>query len=145
MQKTITTYHLEMTSPDQLCPSTCWPKKLSITRAHIPSPPLNRFLYTAVGGDWQWTDRLSWTYDEWMGWLDRETLETWIAYVRGTPAGYFELEMQAQQNVEIAYFGLIGQFVNLIRIIHCFVFLVTQTDRFYAARSFSKRRITVLS
>ena len=30
----------------------------------------------------------------------------------GTPAGYFELERQAEGSVEIAYFGLLPQFVG---------------------------------
>jgi len=35
-----------------------------------------------------------------------------VAYVSGTPAGYFELEMQAGGNVEIVYFGLLPQFIG---------------------------------
>ena len=109
----VTTYHLEMTSPEQLRPASRRPAGLEIRRAHVPSPTLNRYLYTAVGGDWQWTDRLRWTLEEWMNWVDRPELETWVAYLRGTPAGYFELEMQSGTSVEIAYFGLLGQFIGL--------------------------------
>src|SRR4030095_12882653 len=65
------------------------------------------FLYTAVGGDWFWIDRLSWTYEQWLAWVDRPELETWIGSVEGTPAGYFELEKQAESNVELASFGLV--------------------------------------
>ena len=113
MKAKVTTYYLEMTDPAALRP----PREnrgaeLLVRRAEIPCPELNRFLYTAVGGDWYWIDRLVWTYDQWLEYLDRPQLETWIGYVGGTPAGYYELEMQDDANVEIAYFGLLPQFIG---------------------------------
>ncbi len=48
----------------------------------------------------------------WLAYLDRPDLETWVAYVSGTPAGYFELERQAQGDVELAYFGLLPRFIG---------------------------------
>ena len=39
-------------------------------------------------------------------------LETWVAYAAGTPAGYFELEKQADSTVEIIYFGLLQHFIG---------------------------------
>lgn len=113
MLTVVTTYYLEMISPADLRPASRRPAELEIAQAQVPSPPLNRYLYTAVGGDWHWADRLSWRCEEWMAWLDRPELETWVAYYRGTPAGYFELEMQEGGSVEIAYFGLLGQFFGL--------------------------------
>lgn len=107
----ITTWHLEITDPKDFRPAR--PREgLRIERAEIPCPELNRFFYTAVGGDLFWVDRLAWTYDEWMAWLDRPELETWIGSVSGTPAGYFEIERQAGATVEIAYFGLLPRFVG---------------------------------
>lgn len=112
MQIHVTTHHLEMTDPAQHR-SCHWPGvELKIERAHIPCPELNRFLYTAVGGDWYWVDRLVWSYEKWRQYLDRPELGTWVAYQRGTPAGYFELEAQPGANVELAYFGLLPQFVG---------------------------------
>ena len=81
-------------------------------QAKVVSPELNRFLYTAVGGDWFWVDRLGWNYRKWSAYLDRPELETWVAYVHGTPAGYFELEVQKGLDVELAYFGLLPQFIG---------------------------------
>jgi len=106
----VTIHHLEMLARDQLAPSARPTPAFQLVRAEVPCPALNRFLYTAVGGPWSWTDRLPWTESQWLAYLDRAELETWVAYIRGTPAGYFELEMQPGQNVEIAYFGLLPQF-----------------------------------
>jgi GNAT superfamily N-acetyltransferase len=105
-------YHLEMTDKANLRPSSRSHPQAIIQRAEVPNPEFNRFLYSAVGGEWHWHERLSWTYERWMQWLDRDEQETWVAYVRGTPAGYVELEKQPNGSVEIAYFGLLPQFIG---------------------------------
>lgn len=111
MRRKIEIYYLEMTSPEDLRPGRVT-GELEIRQARIPCPELNRFLYTAVGGDWFWVDRLEWSYEQWLAWLDRPELETWVGYVEGTPAGYFELEKQPEGNVELAYFGLLPRFIG---------------------------------
>jgi GNAT superfamily N-acetyltransferase len=47
-----------------------------------------------------------------MQWLDRPQLQTWVMHVAGTPAGYFELEKQPLEQVEIAYFGIAAPFIG---------------------------------
>src|SRR6266571_6827778 len=96
--------HLRMAEPPRI--------DARVERADIPSPELSRFLYTAVGGDWYWTDRLGWDYALWMAYLDRPAVETLVLYVAGTPAGYVELEVQPDDNVEVAYFGLLPRFIG---------------------------------
>jgi GNAT superfamily N-acetyltransferase len=112
MTASVTTYYLEMTDPAALRPAPARRADFEIRRAEIPSPELNRFLYTAVGGDWYWTDRLPWSYRQWLAYLDRPELQTWVGYAAGNPAGYFELEAQSGRAVEIAYFGLLPVFVG---------------------------------
>ena len=107
----ITTYYLEITSAGELRPSSR-AVDVKFARAAVPLPELNRFLYATVGRQWQWVDRLEWSREQWLAWLDRPELETHIAYVRGTPAGYFELESQREGNVEVAYFGVIEEFIG---------------------------------
>src|SRR5262249_62301103 len=112
MLVSVTTYYLELRDPSELRPGRRPPEDFEVRRAAIPCPELNRFLYTAVGGDWYWIDRLRWTYAQWLRYLDRPELQTWVAYCAGTPAGYFELEAQAGGGVEVAYFGLLPCFVG---------------------------------
>jgi GNAT superfamily N-acetyltransferase len=125
MEAMVTTWYLEMRDPSELRP----PRgdaggrraELTLVRAETPSPELSRFLYTAVGGDLWWTERLDWTYDRWLAYLDRAEHQTWVGYVSGTPAGYFELERRvaeaggeagAETEVEIVYFGLLPRFIG---------------------------------
>jgi GNAT superfamily N-acetyltransferase len=108
----VRTYYFEMNDRRELRPSVKPHEKVLLLRAEIPCPELNRFLYSAVGGNWYWIDRLSWSYERWFDYLNRTDLETWVGYLAGTPGGYYELEMQAGANVEIAYFGLLPQFIG---------------------------------
>ncbi|MBB2913216.1 ribosomal protein S18 acetylase RimI-like enzyme [Streptosporangium becharense] len=101
----VTTWYLEQTSHSDLIAAKSPSMEVDIVRAEVPSPEFGRFLYTAVGGDWSWTERLPWTWREWADWLDG--VETWVAYHRGTPAGYVELALQEDATVEITYFGLL--------------------------------------
>lgn len=105
-------YYLEMLDPRELRPRRSSRTDLALVRVQPPMPELNRFFYTAVGGAWFWMDRLPWTYRQWQEYLQRPELETWMLTVNGVPAGYFELEHQAEANVEIAYFGLLPAFVG---------------------------------
>jgi GNAT superfamily N-acetyltransferase len=112
MKRAVTTTYLEMTSAGDLRPAAQDPKiPLAVVRAEIPCPEMNRFLYTAVGAAWVWHTRLSWDYARWLSYLSRPELETWVAYVSGTPAGYFELERQGP-DVELVYFGLLPSFLG---------------------------------
>ncbi|MPZ84030.1 MAG: GNAT family N-acetyltransferase [Actinophytocola sp.] len=107
----VTTWYLEQTDPSALRPAGSVPTP--VTRAEVVSPELNRFLYTSVGGDWYWIDRLGWTWRQWLDRLDRPGVETWVAMVQGTPAGYVELDGGVPDGeVELAYFGLLPAFVG---------------------------------
>lgn len=115
MQKRVTTVFLEMTSRLELRPSKrpddALSRTLSVARAEIPCPELNQFLYATVGSPWYWHTRRSWDYSRWQSYVSRPDLQTWVGYLRGTPAGYFELEKNAE-DVEVAYFGLLPAFVG---------------------------------
>lgn len=103
----VTKYYLEMRHRNELKPKRCDAAELRIEQVGVPCPDFNRFLYAAVGWPWTWIDKLPWTFEQWQAYVDRPQLETWVAYWSGSPAGYFELEHQADQHVEIAYFGLL--------------------------------------
>ncbi|MFD3730642.1 GNAT family N-acetyltransferase [Streptomyces sp. NPDC058632] len=106
----VTTWSLEQTAPTDLRPAAVPEGDVRVVRAEVPSPEFSRFLYASVGGDIRWTDRLGWTYARWLEHLDRPGTETWVAYERGTPAGYVELRAQGDGVVEIVHFGLIPAF-----------------------------------
>ncbi len=108
----VTVYYLEMTSPQQLRPKRATEPELSVIEAKLPVPAFSRFLYTAVGGDWYWIDRLSWTHADWLAWLEQPGLSTRVGYHNGSPVGYYELVTKPDRRVDIAYFGLLPQFIG---------------------------------
>lgn len=110
MRKTVTTTSLEMTSRAELR-SASGSKPYNLVRVELPCPELNRCLYAAVGARYGWYSRLSWDFARWLRYLNGP-VETWVAYVRGAPAGYFELEQQEQGSTELAFFGLMPAFVG---------------------------------
>ena len=103
-------YLLEMTSASQLRPKRAEIPALEIRRVEIACPEFNWFLHQAVGADFRWGGRENWDKSRWTEYVDRPELETWVAYVSGCPAGYFELEKQDDGSVQIVCFGLLSQF-----------------------------------
>jgi GNAT superfamily N-acetyltransferase len=113
MRTTVTTYYLEMTAPGDLRPKRSARADLALARVEPPLPELNRFFYTAVGGDWYWIDRLPWSRADWLAYLGRPGVETWVLSAGGVPAGYAELSAETSGDVEVAYFGLLPAFIGV--------------------------------
>jgi len=112
MTQVVTTTYLEIRDRSELCASNEPRVPFTLVRVEVPTPELNAFLYVAVGAGWTWRDRLPWDRARWLAYLDRAEVETWVMYVRGSPAGYFELERQGD-SIEVAYFGLLPAFIGL--------------------------------
>jgi ribosomal protein S18 acetylase RimI-like enzyme len=105
-----TTWVLEMTDPSQLRPRRVESAGLEIRRVEQPCPEFNWFLHQAVGTDFCWGGRQDWSEKEWATYVDRPELETWVAYVTGAPAGYFELDRLDDGSVRMPCFGLLRRF-----------------------------------
>jgi GNAT superfamily N-acetyltransferase len=106
----ITTWYLEMTSPEQLRPARAVDgfEVRALTR---PDPALSRRLYDCVGEPWQWTDRLGWGIARWRAHLAQPSITTWLGYLEDDEVGYAELA-RAGDDVEIASFGLLPGFAG---------------------------------
>ena len=108
----VTVWTLEQTAPADLVPARAPDLPVELVRVGRPAPELSRFLYTAVGGDWYWVDRLGWTYAQWSDWVSGPGRVTFLAQVEGAPAGYGELDPAPDGDVEVAYFGLLPAFIG---------------------------------
>ena len=110
MARVITTY-LEMRAPHELAARRTTDEHWWIGKATTPQWQFNRFLYSAVGGDWEWTDKSGWSEEDWRSYLESPNLHTFAAYYDASPAGYYELLQDPEGGVEIAYFGLLRPFI----------------------------------
>ena len=84
-----------------------------IERVENCPPEFYRFLYAEVGRRYHWVDRLAWSLGEIAAHLGDPATSIWLMTVRGAPAGYFELHGDGEGGIEIAYFGLLDQFIGL--------------------------------
>lgn len=107
----ITTFFLETRSPDDLR-GKAKPRGLEVIEAEVKEFRFNRYLYQLVGEQWSWNDKLSLSDNDWKQYAESNRLRTWVAYERGSIAGYFELQKQPHENVEIVYFGLAPKFLG---------------------------------
>lgn len=107
----ITTTYLQIVSREQFHPALVDCPEAQIMQACEPLPIFYRFLYGAVGRQYYWLDRLTWSDAQLHRYLARPTVTLLVLYLRGTPAGYIELNADsAEAGTEIAYFGLIPNF-----------------------------------
>jgi GNAT superfamily N-acetyltransferase len=86
--------------------------KLMLLRAENITPEFYRFLYDAVGRNFNWYDRRYFSDTELTAAIHAEGVEVWVLYVGGQPAGYFELVPREENVIELEYFGLISDFLG---------------------------------
>ena len=74
---------------------------------------LNKFFYKKVGKDHCWIDRLIWTDKQWIEYTSDKKIKSYILKKKDDLAGYYELiSHQIQNEVEIAYLGLLEEYQN---------------------------------
>ena len=104
--------YLEMTEPPLSPPPPRPTGKLALLRIEDPDVDFYRFIYDRVGTPWLWYERRL---------LDDETLariigdpavDIYVLYVGGAPAGFSELDWRRYPEVELAYLGLIPDFIG---------------------------------
>jgi len=110
MSQIVTTY-LEIPSYNHFRPAYLNNPEIEVKQVKEPLPAFYRFLYSTVGRDYEWIDRLHWRDEYLHRHLSSPSVSVWVAYYRGTPAGYIELQQEAEETgTEVAYFGLISAF-----------------------------------
>ena len=107
----IATIYLEMRSPHQLRPKRCADVRF-LVREKERDWRFNRDLYLAVGQMWSWNDKRLWSDEQWKEYGLSSELRTFAAHYDGSLAGYYELRRDDESGVEIAYFGLLPEFIG---------------------------------
>ena len=74
---------------------------------------LNKFFYKNIGKKHRWVDRLVWTDNQWINFVEDKKVDTFILKKANEIAGYFELIYHNDCNeIEIAYLGLLEEYLN---------------------------------
>ena len=102
---------LEMTRPPAR-PALHRSGKLALMRAERPTASFYRYLYNTVGGPWLWYERRCWSDEELLGVVRDPKVEIHVLHVAGVPAGFTEIDRRREDEVEIAYVGLVPEFIG---------------------------------
>jgi GNAT superfamily N-acetyltransferase len=86
--------------------------KLALMHAENCTVSFYRYLYNTVGEPWLWFERRLLDDAALAEEIGKPTIEIFVLYVRGVPAGYFELDTAASRETKILYFGLIPDFIG---------------------------------
>jgi GNAT superfamily N-acetyltransferase len=111
LTRVVRTY-LEMRAPEELRRVTPPAPAPEIERLEQCSISFFRFLYEEVGRAYHWTDRLTWGDETIREYLETPGVSIWLMSSDAAPAGYFELREHEDSSVEIAYFGLLPEFIG---------------------------------
>ena len=103
---------LEMRDPGALQPARLDDSDIRVDRVSNCPASFWRYLYTEVGREFHWIDRLPWTDDEIRAYVTDPQVSLWLMTVAGAPAGYFELRRDRVGGVEIVYFGLLPEYTG---------------------------------
>jgi len=104
--------YLKLSEPGDFRPAGTAGQTARIDRVADCPPSFFRFLYREVGRYYHWTDRLGWADELIEAHLARNSVSLVVMYLGGAPAGYFELEQHQDGSTEIAYFGLLPEFIG---------------------------------
>lgn len=86
--------------------------KMAILRAEKPPVHFYRYLYNTVGGPWKWVERQKMDDEALAAIIQNPKVELYVLYIDGCPAGMAELDFRMSQVGQLAYFGLLPDFIG---------------------------------
>jgi len=111
MQRNIIRSYLHISSKNDLIKSSCKEKNLEVYLEKKPTPELCKFFYKEVGKEFFWKDRLRWSDQEWLSYINNEFFKLYILKYNNKLAGYYELLYDLKTfSMEIPYFGIFKEF-----------------------------------
>ena len=108
----VTRTYLEMRDPSELLGARTDDPGIRIEQMPECSASFFRYLYVEVGRSYHWIDRLPWTDADIVAHLNQPEISLWLMTADGVTAGYFELRRCEDDSAEVAYFGLLPEFIG---------------------------------
>ena len=104
--------HLEMQAEPQsrILPSLA--TNVLIAPALKPTVSFYRYLYNTVGAPWLWYERRQMSDEQLRALIQNPQVEIYVLYVDGVPAGYAEIDRRHETDIELAYFGIMPEFIG---------------------------------
>jgi GNAT superfamily N-acetyltransferase len=108
----MTVTFLEMHSKPSALPPPQPRIKVAILRAANPPVHFYRYLYNTIGDSYKWVDRRKLSDEALAAIIGHPQVELYVLYADGCPAGLAELDFRDATMGQIAYFGLMPEFVG---------------------------------
>ncbi|HUY35960.1 MAG TPA: GNAT family N-acetyltransferase [Pirellulales bacterium] len=105
------TYYVEMFAPPERAVSPA-KQGFAVVYAKRPTIGYYRFLYDAVGNDWNWQSRKKLSGDALATIIHDPRNELHVLFLEGVPAGFVELDRRVEGEIEISQFGLLPEFIG---------------------------------
>ena len=88
-------------------------EKLKIELVDTPDFQLNKFFYKQIGKKLNWIDRLVWSDNKWINYLNNQNVDTYILIEENNLVGYYEQIFDKEKlDCEIAYFGILEEYIG---------------------------------
>ena len=103
--------YLEISSINDLKQSQIPNENCKIILLDPPDFQLNKFFYKQIGKDFKWFDRLEWSDQKWITYVEESKVKTYVLKDKENLVGYFEIifDFEKKQS-EIAYFGILTEY-----------------------------------
>ncbi len=108
----VTVTYLEMERAPARQPHPAPKRKLALFRAEAMPVHFYRYLYNTVGEPWLWYERRLLDDAMLASAIQHPLVEIYVLYAGGVPAGYAELDRRVPGESELAYFGLVPDFIG---------------------------------
>ncbi|MBU0723424.1 MAG: GNAT family N-acetyltransferase [Alphaproteobacteria bacterium] len=86
--------------------------RLSLQRAEMPTVSFYRYLYNTIGAPWAWVSKRLESDADIKAVIQDDDVDIYVLSVAGVPAGMVQLDRREFQVVDIAYFGLMPDFIG---------------------------------
>ena len=111
MSKQIERNYLEINSLEELVETAAPSKNLILKLVNPADFQLNKFFYKQIGRKYSWIDRLEWTDNVWIKYIENENVKTYVLKESKELVGYFEkIYHQDRKETEIAYLGILEEY-----------------------------------
>lgn len=104
--------YLEMTAPPAGAALPAPLAGLEVRRAIRPTLSFYRYLYDAIGANWTWYERKKLDDAQLAAILHDSRVEMNVLWAQGVPAGLAELDGRDPADIELAYFGILPEFIG---------------------------------
>jgi ribosomal protein S18 acetylase RimI-like enzyme len=111
MERSIDRFYLHLLSSSDLIKSNRKENNLEVILEKRPTIDFCKFFYKEIGKDFFWRDRLKWSDQDWLDYINSDFFKLYILKYNNKLAGYYELLYDPKTlSMEIPYFGIFKEF-----------------------------------